>query len=71
MAIFHDYIGKKVWMHLASARRPIKVEVIEIDCIERRATKFRAVYRRDSLGKIGFLKEKDQWVIGDHQICRN
>lgn len=66
-----DFIGKRVSMWMGSDPRPVRVEVIRIDHETRRAIKFRAVYRRDGLGKIGFMQEGDQWVIGDIHICRN
>lgn len=66
-----DFIGKRISMFLAAFRRPIRVEIIRIDPQIRRGTKFRAIYRRNSLGKIGFIQEGDQLVISDLQICRN
>jgi len=66
-----DYIGKRVNMFLESSPRAVRVEIIKIDPETRRGTKFRAVYRRNSLGKIGFIQEGDQWVINDIHICRN
>ena len=71
MEQYDDFIGKRINMFLDSHPRPIRVEIIKINPETRRGTKFQAVYRRDALGKIGFIQEGDQWVISDLDICRN
>lgn len=70
-AVYNDYVGKKINLWLASTRRPVVVIITEVDPKEKRATKFRAYRRSDSLGKLGFIKEGDQWIIQEWQICRN
>lgn len=71
MEQYEDFIGKRINMWLDSYPRPVRVEIIRIDPETRRGAKFRAVYRRDALGKIGFFQEGNQWVITDIPICRN
>lgn len=67
---YNDWIGKKVALCLSSSKRPYIVKVMEVGP-DGRATKFKATRRQESLGKRGFIKEGDQWVIQDWQICRN
>jgi len=65
-----DWIGRRVRLWLASSRRPYIVKVMEVGP-DGRATKFRATRRQESLDKKGLIKEGDQWIIQDWQVCRN
>jgi len=68
---YNDWVGRKVTLWLSSnKKRPYTVRVMEVGP-DRRATKFRATRRQESLGKRGFIKEGDQWVIQDWQVCGN
>lgn len=68
--IHNDWVGRKITLWLASNRRPYIVRVMEVGP-DGKATKFRATRRQESLGKRGFIKEGDEWVIQDWQVCRN
>lgn len=68
--IYNDWVGRKVTLWLASNRRPYIVRVMEVGT-NGKATKFKATRRQESLGKRGFIKEGDEWVIVEHQVCRN
>lgn len=67
---YNDWIGRRVTLWLSSSKRPYTVRVMEVGP-GGRATKFKATRRQESLGKRGFVKEGDQWVIMDWQVCRN
>lgn len=67
---YNDWVGRRIRLWLDSGKHYYIVKVMEVGP-DGRATKFRATRRQESLGKKGFVKEGDQWVILEWQVCRN
>lgn len=49
----------------------LKCIIMEVDPIDNRVTKMKAVVPDDRLGKMGFILEGDDWVAVEWDFCPN
>jgi len=66
-----DYIGKRVNIWTADDSTYVEAEIIEINPETGMGSKFRAINGSEDLGKLGYIKEGEDWVIGEYFFCMN
>lgn len=64
-------VGEQIILCIGEPEKKIKVIILELNRETGMPAKLKAVRKRESLGKLGFVLEGEDWVHSEYQISRN
>lgn len=64
-------IGEKITLCVGKPTKKVRVIVLKLNKETGMPSKLKAVRKSESLGKLGFVLEGDEWVHSECHICRN
>lgn len=64
-------VGEKINLAIGKPKKMVAVEVLKLNPKTGMPSKMKAIRRSERLGKLGFIREGEEWIKEEYSICRN
>jgi hypothetical protein len=64
-------IGEEITLCIGNPEQKVPVVILQLNKETGMPAKLKAIRKSESLGKLGFILEGDDWIHSEYQISRN